>query len=73
MDEEIKSLMRMETCEIVSRNSVADQNVLPGTWPFKCKRKPDCTSMKFKTQYCVRLYIKKRMSPEPLNSYYPVV
>ena len=33
--------MRRDTWKIVSRNSFADNNVLPGTWSLKCKRKPD--------------------------------
>ena len=35
MDDEIQSLMRRVTWEIVSRKSVSDHNVLPGTWSFK--------------------------------------
>ena len=31
MDDEIQSLMRRDTWEIVSSKSVADHNVLPGT------------------------------------------
>ena len=54
MDDEIQSLTRRETWVIVLRKSVADQNVLPGTWYFKCKRKPDWTIRKFKARYCVR-------------------
>ena len=41
MDDEIQSLMRKDTWEIVSRNSVADHNMLPGTWSLKCKSKHD--------------------------------
>ena len=37
MDDEIQSLTRRETWEIVLRKSVADHSVLPGTWSFKCK------------------------------------
>ena len=48
MDDETHSIMRRETQEIVSRKSVDDNNVLPGTWSFKCKRKPDWTIRKFK-------------------------
>ena len=33
MDNEIKSLMRRDKWDIVSRKSVADQNVLPGNGP----------------------------------------
>ena len=72
-DDEIKSLMRRGTWEIVSRKSVAGHNVLPGTWPFKCKSKPDWKISKFKARYCVRGDIQKRLSPKPLNSYSPVV
>ena len=59
MDDEIKSLMRRNTWEIVLRKSVADHNVLPGTWSFNCKRKPDWKISKFNTQYCVRGDIQK--------------
>ena len=41
MDDEIQSLMRRDTWEIVSKKSVADHNMLPGTWSLKCKRKSD--------------------------------
>ena len=54
MDDEIQSLMRRDTWEIVSRKSVAGHNVLPGTWSSKCKRKPDWTIRKSKARYCVR-------------------
>ena len=73
MDDESQSLMRRDTWEIVSRNSVAGHNLLPGTWSFKCKRKPDWTIRKFKAGYCVRGDIQKRLSPKPLKSYSPVV
>ena len=55
MNDEIQSLMRRD----VSRKSVADNNVLPGTWSFKCKRKLDCKIRKFKAPYCVRGDIQK--------------
>ena len=73
MDDKIQSLMRRDTWEIVSRKSVADHKVLPRTWSFKFKRKPDWKISKFKAQYCVRGDLQKRMSPEPLNSYSKVV
>ena len=34
-DDEIYSLIGKDTWEIVSRNSVADHSVIPGTWSFK--------------------------------------
>ena len=73
MDDEIQSIMRRDTYEIFSRKSVADHNMLPGTWSFKCKRKPDLTIRKFKARYYVRGDIQKRLSHKPLNSYSPVV
>ena len=59
MDDETQSLIRSDTWEIVLRKSVADHNVLPGTWSFKCKRKPDWTIRKFKARYFVRGDIQK--------------
>ena len=41
MDDEIQSLMRRYTWESVSRKSVVDHNMLPGTWSLNCKRKYD--------------------------------
>ena len=73
MDGEIQSLMRRDTWDIVLSNSVTDNNVLPGTWSFKCKRKPDWKIRKFKARYCVKVDVQKRLSPKPLNSYSTVV
>ena len=73
MDDEIQSLMRRDTRDIVLRKSISGHNVLPGTWSFKCKRKPDWKIRKFKARYFVRGDIQKRLSPRPLNLYYPVV
>ena len=53
MDDEIQILMRRDTWEIILRKSVADHNVLPGTWYLKCKRKTDWKIRKSKAQYCV--------------------
>ena len=41
MDDEIQNIMRRDTWDIVSRKSVADNNMLPGTWSLKCKRTSD--------------------------------
>ena len=73
MDNEIKSFMRRDTWENVSRKSVADHNVIPGKWYFKSKKKPDWKIRKFKARYCVRGDIQKRLYPKYLNSYSPVV
>ena len=73
MHDEIHSIIRRYTWEIASKKSVADHNVLPGTWSFKINMKHDWTISKFKAQYCVRENVQKRLSPELLNLYYPVV
>ena len=72
-DDEFQYLIRRDTWEIVSSKSVADNNVLPGTWYFRRKRKPDRKTRKFNVLYCVRGGVQKILSPEHLNSYYPVV
>ena len=73
MDDEIQSLMRTDTWEIVSRKSFSDHNVLPEKWYFECKRKPNRMIRKFKAQYFVIGDVQKRLSPEPLKSYSLVV
>ena len=73
MYDEIHSLIRRDTWDIVSSKSVADQSVLPGTWSFKFKSKPYWDIGEFKERSCVRGDFQKRLSPEPLNSYSPVV
>ena len=73
MDDEIQSLMRRDTREIVLRKSVTDHNVLPGTRSFKCKRKPDWRIRKFNPRYCVRRDIQNILSHKSLNSCSTVV
>ena len=73
MNDEIQSLTRSDIWEIISSKSVADHNMLPGTWSLKCKRKYDQTIRKFKARYFVRGDIQKILSHKPLNSYYPMV
>ena len=73
MDDEIQSIMGRDTWDIVSRKSVDDHNVLPGTWYLNCKKIPDWKIREFKARYCVRGDVQKRLSPKPLNLYYPVV
>ena len=73
MGYEIQSLMRRVTWDIVSRNSVSDKKVLPVTWSSKCNRKPDWKISEFKARNFLIGYFQKRLSPEPPNSYSPVV
>ena len=73
MYDKIQSLIRRDTWEVVPRNSVSDHNMIIGTWYLHCKRKYDWTTRKFKSGYCIREYLQKRLSPETLNSYSTVV
>ena len=72
MDDELQSLMIRYTWDIVSRNSVTDHSMIPGTSFSNFKIKPDWNISKFKAQYFARGDIQKRLSPKPLNSYSPV-
>ena len=72
MDDKIHGIIRSYTREIIPREPLDDQNVFPGTWSFKCKRKPDWTIRKFNAQYYVRGDVQNRLTTKPLNSYDPV-
>ena len=73
MDDETQCLMIIDTWKIFLRNSVSDHKVITRTWYFKCKRKHYWTIRKFKARYFVRWYVNNILSPEPLNSYSPVL
>ncbi|MHA7927753.1 MAG: reverse transcriptase domain-containing protein, partial [Marinobacter sp.] len=49
---EIDTLERMDVWEVVDR--LAEMNVLPSTWAFKCKRFPDGSVRKLKGRFCCR-------------------
>ena len=73
MGDEVKSLIRNDTWKVVTSKSVSGQNVLPGTFSFKYNSKHYCTIIKSKAHYCLREYVQKILSPEPLNTYSQVV
>ena len=72
MDEEIINLVKRKTWELVPR-SEAKSPIIPGTWAFKCKRKPDGSFRKFKARFCVRGDVQKTKSGVDLDTYSPVV
>jgi len=73
MDKEISSLEEMGTWELVERTSLStDVKVIPGTWAFRIKRKPDGSLNKFKARFCVRGDIME-MGVHYESSYSPVV
>ena len=73
MDNKNQSLTGRDIWEIVSRKSVTNQNVIHVPWYFKCKRKPNWTMRKYNARYSVRRDAQKRLSPESLKPYSPVV
>ena len=70
---EVDALTKRETWELVPRSSIRDSSVIPGTWAFRCKRRPDGSFRKFKARYCVRGDIEKRQATEVADTYSPVV
>ena len=52
MDDEIQSLMRRDTWEIVSKKSVADHNMLPRIKAYMFKPKPHAYGMKSCEMVC---------------------
>lgn len=49
---EIRTLEDIEAWTVVERDEA--ENILPGTWAFKCKRYPDGSVKKFKARFCAR-------------------
>jgi len=56
MDKEVNTLVEMKTWTVVTRESVlrGGRLVLPTTWAFRLKRKPDGTAYQYKARLCVR-------------------
>ena len=51
-----------------------NEQVVPGTWAFKAKRRPDGSFRKFKARFCCRGDLQKvKAGGESLNTYAPVV
>jgi hypothetical protein len=77
MKGEIDSLVKRQTWDIVPRSSCAPNAlIVPGTWAFRCKRRPDGTFRKFKSRWCVRGDIERRINGkngEVMDTYSPVV
>ena len=74
MTEEVTNLEKRKTWDVIQLSEVPPgTKIIPGTWAFKCKRRPDGTFRKFKARFCVRGDIQKRVSDEPMNTYAPVV
>ena len=53
MEKEVLSLEKRKTWSVIPRSKAGEQQVAPGTWAFKHKRKPDGAFRKFKSWCCV--------------------
>ena len=77
MQEEISALVKRNTWEILPRSQCPiGTNVVPGTWAFRCKRRPDGSFRKFKARWCVRGDLEKKINGkrgESVDTYSPVV
>ena len=49
---EVKILEKIRAWTVVEQDEA--QNILPGTWAFKCKQYPDGSIKKFKARFCAR-------------------
>jgi hypothetical protein len=71
METEMETLeVEMQSWELVRRTS--EMNVLPSTWAFKCKRRPDGLVKKFKARFCVR-GDRQKEGVDFFETYSPVV
>ena len=74
MKNEIEALVKRQTWDIMTRNQVPKgEPIVPGTWAFKCKRRPDGTFRKFKARWCVRGDVETRMNKGNMDTYSPVI
>ena len=74
MTEEITNLVKQQTWDVIQKYEIPEgAKIIPGTWYFKWKRFPNGSFQKSKSRFCVRVYIQKRLSSVPMNTYDPVV
>ena len=72
--EEITNLLKRETWDVIQKSEIPEESkIIICTWDFKCKRFPDGSFQKFKTRFCIRGDIQKRLSDMHMNNYDPVV
>ena len=61
MRKEIANLVKRNVWEVVPRSTVPEGvKTVPGTWSFRCKRRPSGDFLKFKARWCLRGDIMKR-------------
>ena len=72
MDKELEGLIKRKTWSLVPR---ANHKMIPGTWAFKIKRKPDGSLSKSKDRFCVcgDIQRKKQESILDTDPYAPVI
>ena len=73
MDEEIQTLVKLNTWTIVPRSEALQlgKKVIKSTWAFRQKRSPDGLPTKRKSRFCVRGDLQSQF--EEFESYSPVV
>ena len=76
MRKEIANLVKRNVWEVIPRSSIPEGvKTVPGTWSFRCKRRPSGDFLKFKARWCLRGDIMKRNivdSGETVDNFSPV-
>ena len=71
MDTELEALVKRKAWNLVPRPT--NTHVIPGTWAFRIKRRPDGSFNKFKARFCVRGDLQKKTLDDATDVFSPVV
>ena len=73
MQDEIRNLEKRKTWDYVNKTTLPPKTYLvPGTWTFQAKRKPDGSFQKFQSRWCLRGDLMKKNGVEPDSVFSPV-
>lgn len=73
MDLEILELVKKHTFVVVPRAEAGTREIVPSTWVFKRKRRPDGEISKFKARFCVRGDQQRETGQTMAETFAPVV
>lgn len=73
MDKEVMELVHKQTFHVVPRSDAGIREIVPSTWVFKRKRKPDGEISKLKARFCVRGDRQRETGQTMAETFAPVV
>ena len=74
MTKETQNLTKRKTWSSVDCKSIpSHKKIVPGTWAFKVKHKPDGSCLKHKARFCVRGNLQKKQVDDNADSHAPAV